>query len=766
MINRALILAGGDGLRMRPLTCSKPKAMLPVCGTPLIDYTLAALKRQGFGSILIAADRLSDVLTEHLDKLPGSDFIISRSPEGSCRPISKAAAEYGGDITIISGGLLFNTDLNAALDAHKKANADVTVVTAVTNSPCENVLAAVNNGLVSEIIPDPARESCVSELAVTGIFIVSPDAAKKTGQYGDILTEFIPALIRRGDKVLNFTAQGTFININTPEDLFTASNAVLDGKIPNIRGNIIKKREERPQLDISVPAYIANSAEIAPRAVIGRGTVIGENVTVCRGAKLNGAIVMDGAFIGERATVNGGIIGSGARMLSGASVFEGAVIGDGAVISEQAAVQCGVRVWNGKRVDSFSHAARDVKYGSPEPLTIGEDGICGETGGLLDPQTTAQIGSALASLSPLGGKIGIAYKDDPASKSLALALASGAAAAGADAWIFGAATVPALEYCTAVSGLTAGCRVDANITAKIRFCSGDGLPLSRKEEKVIEEGIRLGEYRRAAFNRFGQLNNSSAIVRLYKNMLESSAPETLKGIRAVLNTPGSTVNKMCGDIFDKISDKDGSPIVFHIGGDGAGTSAYTEDTGYVFEERLILICCKKCFEQGIDIALPYDFPQAADKLAEQYGRKVLRYSLCPSDRSDKNDREARKLAIKTPFVRDGAALALSVLKVLSDSGKSLAEAAAELPETALATRFAAVEKFPVRRLRQLCGEDRLSKASGDGIVLNDKRGRILIRPVKTGKGVLMKAESYSMEAASELCDLYQEKLKMLEADRS
>ncbi len=755
-MNRALILAGGEGHRLRPLTCSNPKAMLPVCGTPLISYTIDSLKRQGFDPIFIAADRLSDVLTEHLDGFSGLDFIISQAPDGNCPPVSKAAGETNGDITVISGGLLFNTDLNAAIAAHRRSKADVTVVTAVTDNPSESVLATVKNDIVTGIIPNPARESCISELAVTGIFIVSSAAAEKAGRYGDILKEFIPALIRQGDKVLNFTAQGTFININTPEDLFTASNAVLEGKIPSINGHIIRKREERPELDISVPAYIADSADIAPHAVIGRGTVIGENVTVCRGAKLNGAIVMDGAFIGERVTVNGGIIGMGARLLSGASVFEGAVIGDGAVISEQAAVQCGVKIWNGKRVESYAHAAQNVKYGSPAPVRIGEDGICGEVNSLITPQTAALTGSSLASLAPCGGKIGIAYKNDPASKCLALALASGVTAAGADAWIFGAATAPALEYCTAISGLTAGCRVDGGVTAKISFCSGDGLPLSRKEEKIIEEGISRGEYKRAAFNRFGQFRSSSAIVNLYRNMLENLSPSALKGMRAVLNTPGISVNEMCGGIFDKISDKDGSPIVFHISSDGKRTSAYTEETGYIFEEKLVLLCCIERFKRGMDIALPYDFPHAADILAERYGRKVLRYSLCPSDKMDRNDREARKLAMETPYVRDGAALSLSVLNTLSRSGKSLSQALSELPEAAFVTRFAAVENLSVRRLRQLYGESCLSEASGDGIVLNDKRGRVFIRPVKSQKGILIKAESYSMEAASELCDFYGE----------
>ena len=773
MINRAVILAGGDGLRLRPLTCTKPKAMLPVCGSPVTDFILSALGRYGFKQVFIAADRLSNVITDHLDVplredlSPQTDYIISSSPEGTCRPIARAAEASeladGEDITVLYGDLLFDTDLSAALDFHRKNSADVTVVTFPTEKPSGCTLVSVKDSKVEDIIPDPARESCVSELAAAGIFILSGSAAARAGEYEDLLTEFIPGLIRKGGKVLNFTAEGVFIDINTSDDLFTASNAVLGGFVPMpdtentaaAKKNIVRKAAERPGLKLTPPVYISRSADISPQAEIGKGTVIGENVTICRGAKLNGAIVMDGAYIGERATVNNAVIGTGARLLTGSAVYEGAAVGDSAVIAEQAVVKCGVKIWNGRHLDSYACAEQDIKYGFLAPAKIGEDGICGETGGVITPQTAAVLGSSLASL---GGKIGIGWKDNPASKSLAMAIAAGVTAAGAEAWLFGSCTAPALAYCTARSRLSAGCRADAGVTAKISLCSGDGLPLSRSEEKIVEGGLNRGEYRRAGFMHFGRFHDTAAILGLYKNMLEEEAPRSLNGIKAVLNTSGGAVTDMCGDIVKRISDKNGEPMVFHIGGDGSGLSVYTEETGYVFEEKLILICCADRFARGMDVALPYDFPRAADRLAEKYDREVLRYSGCPSDT---NDREARKLAAETPFIRDGAALMLTTLRVLESRGITLAEALRELPEMALATRFVAVGKHPVRLLRQICAEE---QASGDGLVVNDKRGRVMIRPVKTEKGVMMKVESFSMEAASELCDFYQDKLKQLEVN--
>lgn len=761
----ALILAGGDALRLRPLTCSKPAAMLPVCGTPLISYTLRLLKEQGFGRIFAAADRLSSEITGYLEDIPEIDFIVSPSPEGACSALKKTAelCAENEPIAVIFGNLLFDTDLNAALERHKSSDAslgsgaDVTLLTrqAERGSPRDNILAvtAGDGAPVTEMLPCPARENCRSDTAAVGILTVSREIALRAEKYGeDILLDFIPNVIKNGGTVINMSAAGYFCSIADAEGYFAANGDVLSGAYPHRPENLLTTADSRPELKLSVPAYIAPSAQIAPGAEIGSGTVIGENVTVCRGAKLHGAIVMDGAYIGERATVNSGVIGTGARLLTGAAVYEGAVAGDSAVIAEQAVVRSGVKIWNGRHIDAYACAAQDIKYGFLTPVRIGDDGICGETGSIVTPQTAAAAGSSLASL---GGKIGIGCKDNPASKSLAMAVAAGVTAAGAEAWFFGVCSAPALEFCTAKSGLAAGCWVEAGITAKLRLCSGDGLPLTRAEEKIIEGGLNRSEYRRASFSRFGEIRDSAAITGLYTAMLESSAPRKLSKIKAVLNTNGGAVSGVCEKILEKLNGKGGDKretIVFHIGGDGKGISAYTEATGYVFEEKLLLLACTKRFAEGHDAALPYDFPKAADKLAKKFGGRVLRYSGCPSDPGDS---EARRLAAETPFVRDGAALMLAVLDFLESRDITLAEALEELPDMALSTRFVAIDRQPVRLLRSIFTG---GAATADGVEINDRRGRVLIRPVKTEKGVLMKVESYSMEAAGELCDFYQDLL--------
>ncbi|MBP1549417.1 MAG: NTP transferase domain-containing protein [Oscillospiraceae bacterium] len=723
MEKSALILTGGEGSRLRPITDNTPAALLKICNKPLIDYTLDALRKQGYETISVAADRRSDLVAEHLADCPDTELIFSPLPCGSCLPVARAAKDCESFLTVIFGNILFGFDLSAVEKFHAATGADVTIVTHIVDTPSDHAVAAVDeNNRVTEIIPDPARESCHSDLALTGIFILDKAIAEAAENYDRLLTDFLPKIVASG-KVMSFTSDGDFYSITTPDDLFAVTKALA----PNL------DHEE----------LIAPSAQISGGVKLSSDTVIGENVTVCRGAELHSAIISEGAFIGERVKVNG-FIGKGAKLLSGVIVENGAIVGDNSIIGEQAVVYSGIKIRSGTRLEAYSTAKSDTGK-AVLPLKITDDGICGETGSVITPQLAAIVGSAVVSL---GGKIGVAFHGGNSAECLALALSAGIAAAGGEAWLFGAASEPALCFCTEKSGLSACCYIDSGVTTKIRLFSGDGLPLSRREEKRVEQGLQ-GNYRTAAFNRFGKIKDVSAMTEMYVNALEKSAPEKLSEIRAVLNTSGKAVSEACEKILDKINCKDGSPIVFHINSNGRGTSAYTDKTGYVFEDKLIMICCKNLFEQGSDIALPHDFPAAVEKLAEEYSRKVYRYNICPSDNSDFY---ARRLALKSPFVNDGAMLMFTVLSVLESRGVTLAEAVAELPESAVCTRFVPISKHPLKLFRK----DESKRVSGDGITFSSEKGQVHIRPVKTEKGILMQAESFSMEAASELCDFYQD----------
>ncbi len=758
----AVILAGGDGLRMRPLTCSVPKAMLRVCNVPLIEYNNASLRRHGISDVIIAADRFSKEIADYFDSdredIP--KLSLSHVPEGTSAALQKAVSEWDvpkdEHVLVINGASLSDFNYKEIMRAHKYGGNTLTVVLKKTAHPHERITAVAENGILKDMVLCQSRESCVSDMALTGMFVINASLALRISEYGgDFYTEALPALIKSGIKINVYEESGYFALIRTPEDLLKVNADVLNGAYPFFPVKSSVGFSAGEGTEIKEPVCIGENTDISSDVTIGEKAVIGRNVTIGKGAKILGGVIGDGVYIGEKCTVNHAVIGNSVIISAGASVFEGAVIGENALIAESAIVNQNVKIWNGRHVEPFACAAADLKYGFARPVVINDEGITGETNGSITPQTASVIGSSAASI---GRKIAVGCRGTSAAHALAMALSSGIMASGGEAWFLGEASEPELAECVRICGASAGCYIDAGITAKIKFFSSDGLSLSRSEEKLIEGGINRGEYRRSGYSHFGPYKNCPDIKELYRGRLMRLRPDKLTGIRAVVNAPEKHISELCDMLLKGINDKDGVPVVFHISGDGTKLSAYTEETGYVFHDRLTLLCCRKLFEEGKDAALPYDFPAAADTLAEKYGRTVLRYSGCPSDRSDKG---ARKLAAETSFAVDGAELMIRTLSVLSERGESLKDACGSLPEFAEINRFVALDSHKwhhMNILRELCSE---KQYSSDGIVINDKRGRVRIRPVKTGKGVMMHVESTRLEIAEELCDFYQDTLNAL-----
>ena len=758
----AVILAAGDRAEMKPLGCDNSLSMLKICGVPLLELTVKNLERYGFKDIIIAADRYSEKIAEYFDD--GREVIpkLSAAPSGteSSAAVSKAVCEYdipdSEPVIVTRGDVLADIDYREALSFHRQQGADITLIVKHSDCPERSIGAVVNEGLLKEIIPYPPAESCETELIVTGAVILKGELAKRLESFGgDHILNGAAALLKEGIKAAAYEEKGYFMQLEEPADIIKASRDIMTGQYPYCPDGVLHKDEGNLKgVNAEFPIYIGENTVISEGASVSAYSCIGENVFVSRNAVLRECYIGDGCYIGDSARISGAAAGDGARISSEAELREGAVIGNGAVIGANAVVEQGARVWNGRRIEPYAVVKENVKYGSPKRFVLDEDGIAGETNSFITPQTAVMAGSACASV---GKRIVLGYKGDNAAFAMAMAFSSGVSAAGGEVWFLGEVTEPELASCIRICGGSAGCFIDAGVSVKIKFFSSDGLSVTRKEERLIESGLNGGVCRKASAAAFGAIRHCGGIRDIYLSRILKKRPLFLSGIKAVINTPSGRTAELCGKLLDGINDPYGTPVVFHISGDGTKISAYTDETGYVPQEKLVLIGCLAEFAEKKDVALPFSFTQAADVLAEKYGCSVLRYMHC----SNGTDREARKLAAENCFASDGIRLMLRTAAFLSENKMSLKEACAMLPDFATVSRYVAVDSPRARSMELLRKLEGGKAAGGDGIVISSGRGRVIVRPVKTGRGIMMFTESFDVEAASELCDLFQEKIKTL-----
>lgn len=749
-----VILAGGDGLRMRPLTCSLPKALLPVADANLLEIAVATVVRNHFEKCIISADYLSSQMTELYDKLSMSgtdiDFSVLSIPVGTTTAITVALKNINDTALILPCDVVHNFRIDEFIKFHRSSKADVSVIVK-RNIDCDGKCGVYfdKHNVIRKIIKSPSEQNNVGIAVMTGICILSENAVLTAGMYnGDFITETLPLMLKNGMRICAFEESGYSLDVNTPQDLLNAQYDALSAKFVLPKKLLSKNYGD----NIQQPVFIDKTAVIDKTATISAGTVICANVTVEKHAKVRGGLLLNGAYIGERASVNNAVIGSSARLLSSSAVFEGAVVGENAVVANGAVVNPCVRIWNGKHVESDTNAVSDIKYGFAKPLKLDDEGICGETNGLVTPQIASALGSTLASV---GNRVAVGYRDTDASHSLALAIASGIMSAGGECWMFSQSCETELGFCVQKCNLDIGCFVDAGVTAKLKFVSSDGLPVGRNTERIIENGLNRNEYRKCGYTHFGTIKPCNDIKSLYVQYLRGLLPLSLAGMNVCINTASERIETVCRELFDGVNDRNGERIIFHISSDAKKITAYTEETGYIFYEKLVLLCCLKCFESGIDVAVPYSFPSAVDRLAQQYNRKVLRFSTTAQNN---DETQARQQAVSLMFTTDAMVLMLTILDILSTEKKSLKDAVSRLPSFSASVRYVPLEKQQTEALSTVCTEE---KRNGDGYIFDDSRGRVLIRPVKTGKGVMMYVESFNAETAGEICDFYYNMLTKL-----
>ena len=354
------------------------------------------------------------------------------------------------------------------------------------------------------------------------------------------------------------------------------------------------------------------------------------------------------------------------------------------------------------------------------------------------PRQSAFMGNAIGSSFDR-----IAIGRDGSGLSAAMGLISGILSAGADGYDVGECTAPEVYKASKVCGCDASIyiREDPLIKADIR--GRGGLPLLENENKRIDNALKTEEMFISQYE--GKLSDISGIRQVYRQEIE----EKLKGSSRYSVTfcrSGQGVRKT----FSYSGDKE--EVSAALSADGTKASLFSKPSGFISMDELMLIKCLELFEKGDNAALPFCFPCIADNFAKEHGCKILRYYTAHGSGSDSR---ARKLAAEQRFTLDGAYLAAEVLSYSDRKNIGLDELRRIIPDHYTAKRFVELKEERTKNIIQRFK----GRFTPDGAVFEKNTSRVVMQPSSSGKGVWLRAESFSMEAAAELCTGVEEKLK-------
>jgi mannose-1-phosphate guanylyltransferase len=347
----AILLVGGQGTRLRPLTVDRPKQLVPCAGVPFLAHQLAHAAASGITRVVLATCFKAELIEEAFGDGAALGlelaYVEEEVPLGTAGGIRNAASQLRSGpeepVVVLNGDLLSGHDLSAQLAMHEKAEAAVTL------------------HLVE--VPDPSRFGCVPTDAdgrVTAFLEKTPNPVTSqinagcyvfrrrfidqipAGEVVSVERQTFPGLIEAGEVVMGYVDNSYWLDVGTPEAFVRGSRDLVRGEMPS------------PALPGPTgEALVLSGAQVAETATVTGGSVIGRDCVVGAGARVDEAIVMDGAVIEADAVVTASIVGTGARIGAG-TVLDEAVIGDGARVGARNELRHGLRVWPGAELSDTS----------------------------------------------------------------------------------------------------------------------------------------------------------------------------------------------------------------------------------------------------------------------------------------------------------------------------------------------------------------------------------------------------------------------------
>ena len=573
---KAVVMAGGEGTRLRPMTANQPKPLLPVLNRPIMEHVLRLLRRHGFTDTVVTVQFLASLIRNYFgdgDELGMNlQYATEETPLGTAGSVKNAEAELrGGRFLVISGDALTDIDLTDMARFHQANNALVTVALKRVPNPLEFGIAnTADDGRIERFLEKPTWGQVFSDTANTGIYMMEPEIFSyvAAGESVDWSQDVFPKLLDIGAPVFGYIADAYWEDVGTLESLIQVQADVLNRQVDiDIEGFemmpgvwVCEGAEVDPESILKGPLYIGNYAKVEAGAELREYTVLGSNVVVKSGAFLHRAVVHDNVFIGPQVNLRGCIIGKNTDIMRGARIEEGAVVGDECVVEEEAYISAGVKVYPFKTIEAGALVNTSVIWESRGQRNLfGPRGVSGLVNVEITPELAVRLASAYATTLKKGTVVTTSRDVSRAARALKRAVISALTASAINVRDLEAAPAPVTRFEIAHSDSVGGIMIrttpaDAQ-SVDIVFLDERGADLSQGARRKLERVFSRQEFRRAFPGEIADLTNPSRTLEDYSQEVmrcidTSGVPEA--ALKVVIDTAGGTAALILPTLLGRI----------------------------------------------------------------------------------------------------------------------------------------------------------------------------------------------------------------------
>jgi mannose-1-phosphate guanylyltransferase/phosphomannomutase len=555
---KAVVMAGGEGTRLRPLTSNQPKPMVPIVGKPCMEHIVELLRRHGLEDVIVTVAFLPQAIRSYFGsgETLGVEigYSVEESPLGTAGSVKRAAGRLDDTFLVISGDALCDVDLTRLVEVHREKQASVTIGLKSVENPLEfGIVVTDDDGRVERFLEKPSWGQVFSDTINTGIYVIEPEVLKHIPQDRpyDFSKELFPLLLEMGRPIYGHVFDGYWQDIGNLDQYRQANFDALDESVQleipgiRIRGNVwLGDGVDLDELDaIAGPAYLGNYCRVGRGAHIGPYSVLSTSVTVRERGRVVRSIVDTSTYIGRSAEVVGAIVGRSCDLRAHVRVHEGVAIGDEVTVGAESVILPGVRIYPFKEVETGSTLHESLIWESRGTTRVfGKHGVAGMVNVDLTPDVAVRLAAALGTALKRGARVVASREGAPACRMIKRAMISGISSTGVhveDLRVSPAAVARHLVKSEAHdAGFHVGVSPNDPEVIRIQFFEPLGVEMSAAMQKEVEKHFTRGEFRRVAAGEVGTISYPARVRETYAaDLLSTIDAEAVRarGFRIVVD---------------------------------------------------------------------------------------------------------------------------------------------------------------------------------------------------------------------------------------
>lgn len=811
---KAVIMAGGEGSRLRPLTCNRPKPMVPIANKPVMEHIIELLKKYGIRDIAVTLQYMPEKIKDYFSD--GSEYGVNLKyytedvPLGTAGSVKNAEEFLDETFIVISGDALTDINLDEVLNFHKENSSVATLVLKKVECPIEyGVVVTDSNGRITRFLEKPSWGEVFSDTVNTGIYILSPQILKyfKKGIVFDFSKDLFPILLKKQEPMFGFVTEDYWCDIGDLDAYVGVHSDILNKKVQiNIgareirqgvwasEGSIISK-----EAVIKPPVLIGKNTVIKAGSVIGSCSVIGEDCHIGEGSTTKKSILWKGCTLKNNVQLRGSVLCGRVICRERASAFEGTVVGEKCIVGENALIKPGVKIWPDKHIDMGTEVCTNLVWGSGYSKNLfGSRGISGEINVDITPEFSSRLAAAYGSICKKGSRIAVSCDENDPLKMIKNACMSGLLSAGVEVYDIGTALLPVTRSAIRYYSLTGGIHI-SNGREKgkliIDILDELGRNISRNNERKIENCFIREDFARCEADEIKTVINIPDHKVFYvRNILNHTKAEG-HDFRIALIAPSDSIKHIVSDVLKELAcryefintrythDKSKSlfsdlktltGVVKHGGFDmgvyfsNSYDKIFLIDTkGRVIADDLYMALISFIHLKsniGNKVVVPLNTSGVIEKIACQNKGSVARTKTSTKELMNEmlNDKYDESMLDYFAMNFDPVEAFIRIIDYMAVSDMSLSRIVDLIPDFHI---FKKEVKCPWsakgKVIRALIEENHNSVETTEGVKVVGEKGWVLVMPDAEKPVCNVIGEGYTQEIARELTDTFVDKVKSI-----